>query len=415
MSAVLHHARWVLPVSRPPLADGAVVLNGGSIQDVGLLDEVRRRSGLDPAEQRWDLILPGLVNAHTHLSVTGLRDRVPRGGGITDWLSRMADLAGRLDPEDVAAGVDEGVRTSLERGTVLVGEITTRPEGAHRLRGEPRLWSRVFFEFLGVTAERAEARFAAARDQALAWTAKAPEQSGAGLSPHAPYSVWPSLWERTAGFSEVHALPWSTHLAEPPGEEEFLTRGTGELRRHLERLGVWDGTFPVPGTSAVKMLAAAGALNKHALLVHGVHLTSEEIEALARAGAHLCLCPRSNAFLGLPPAPVMAAYRAGLSLAVGTDSAASNHDLGVLGELRALRELAPELPPAVLLAMGTRNGARALGFGHRLGTVETGKASCLLGVASRPGSPADPWERLFSPEAEIDVRRLDLLAEGFPA
>jgi cytosine/adenosine deaminase-related metal-dependent hydrolase len=269
--------------------------------------------------------------------------------------------------------------------------------------------ARVYFEFLGVTEERARERFTAAtRSVARLQSHAGAETVLPGLSPHAPYSVWPDLWARTAETARRHGLRWTTHLAEPPEERRFLLEGTGPIRDYLESLGVWDGSFPVPGRGAVALLEAAKALDERALLVHGVHLETEEMDRLAATRASLCLCPRSNAFLGLPPPPVTALLERGVRLCLGTDSKASNRDLGVWGEMRALRRLAPSVPAARILEMATVRGAMALGMSHLCGSLRPGIPANLVAVNLAGALPgADPETCLVEEPVEDRVRVLE--------
>jgi aminodeoxyfutalosine deaminase len=379
-----------------------VTLEEGTIAAVGPLADLRSRRPELPVEDLGRaIVLPGLVNAHTHLSLSTLSP--PRDRGFFPWLEATATASRALDAEGVRAAVRAGARACWESGTVMVGEIATRAEGTAEIAAHGTLEARVFFEFLGVSEERARERFEKATARALAAGESA--RLRPGLSPHAPYSVWPTLWRETAALARTRNLIWSTHLAEPPGEDRFLCRGDGPVRAYLEALGVWDGSFPVPGTGAVDLLAPA--LDARALLVHGVHLTADDAERLAATGASLCLCPRSNAVLGLPPPPASLLVARGVPLCLGTDSLASNDDLSVWGEMRALHELAPDIPPPAIVRMATVNGARALGMEDRGGAMRPGLPARLLVVAAPDLGGRDPAEYLVREPVEDRIRHLE--------
>jgi cytosine/adenosine deaminase-related metal-dependent hydrolase len=169
-------------------------------------------------------------------------------------------------------------------------------------------------------------------------------------------------------------------------------------------MGLWDGSFPVPGTGAVAAWTRSGLLDGRALLVHGVHLEPADLAAIASSGATLCLCPRSNAYLDLPPAPVTAMVEAGIPLALGTDSKASNQDLGIWGEMRAIRNLMPAFPAAAILQAATVNGARGLGLDHRVGAIRPGLIPRLVRVAFSGPVPEDPHEFLVREPVEADLQ-----------
>lgn len=383
----VHLARRVHPVIEPVLSPGAVAVQGDLVVAVGSPETLLTRWPDAPRRDHGEAsLLPGLVNAHTHLSLTDLAPELADEHDFFRWLGGVARGAAELDTEAVHTAVRHGLDRTWALGTRAVGEITTRPEAADAIAADGRMGGRVYFEFLGVTADRARERFEAA----LAAAERFPVRPGfleAGLSPHAPYSVWPELWREPA----LDRFRWSTHAAEAPGEDQLLREGTGPLRDYMTGLGVWDGTFPIPGTDALAFLETAGRLGPGGLLVHGVGIDEAAADRLAVHDAPVCLCPRSNAFLGRPVPPVALLRRAGVRLCVGTDSLASNRDLGVWGELRALRRLDPEIGTDEMLRWATLDGAEVLGL-PRLGRIAPGASSAFL-VARAPGR--DPLRALL--------------------
>jgi cytosine/adenosine deaminase-related metal-dependent hydrolase len=395
-----------------------VLVRGGRIEGTGPFPELRRQ---DPRARVVDLgnaiVLPGLVNAHTHLSLTSLQGVLPPGTPYLEALREITLRASALTPAEIGDAARAGAGESWRRGTSAVGEITTRPEGTAVLAADGRLLARVYFEFLGVTRERAERRFTEAGELAREWADPA-RNSGVvlpGLSPHAPYSVWPGLWGETALLCRERDLRWSTHLAESAHEEAFLEEGQGPLREHLESLGVWDGSFPVPGRGIFASWEEEDVLDARALLVHGVHLRSEEIARIATRNASVCLCPRSNAHLDLPPPPAEELHAARVNLCLGTDSLATNRDLGIWGEMRALARIAPRIPPSTLIAMATWNGACALGVEDGAGSLGRGRRADFLAVPTGVALPADPHRFLLEADVEADLMRpLDSVAPSPP-
>lgn len=402
----VYNAAWVVPVTSPPVPEGAVAVSGGRVVDAGKSVEM---AGRFPGARTFDLgesiVLPGLTNAHTHLSLTALPDSPPPGTPALGWLERVARAAPGLSEDAVRASVREGVRESLEYGTALVGDIAPGPVVAEELsRGSTSLAVRVFFEFLGVGENAAGERFRKAAEAAL--DSEGLESLRYGLSPHAPYSVPGPLWKEAARFTRDHDLRWTTHLGEMPAEAEFLESGTGPMLDFFRSLGVWDGSFPVPGTRGVGLLEREDALDGRMLLVHGVHLTRDEIRSVAEAGAFLCLCPRSNAYLDLPPPPVERLLESGVRLCLGTDSRASCESLSIWAEMRALHALAPDIPAARLLEMATVAGAEALGMTDAAGSIQPGTAARLITVPTSGLGGADPVEYLVHETLDDDVRGL---------
>jgi cytosine/adenosine deaminase-related metal-dependent hydrolase len=403
----LYRARWVIPVVSSPVAEGAVAVADGRVLAVGAVRELARRFPEAPVvDLGRAAILPGLVNAHTHLSLTRLPRPPARGGPFFPRLRELALAASALEAEAVRASVRAGIAESVALGTAAVGEITTRAEGVGELEADTRLASRVYFEFLGITEPAARERFATAANRARSLAGANRAHIRAGLSPHAPYSVWPDLWKATHELARIHDLLWSTHLGEAPGEDRFLTEGTGPAVEYLKSWNAWDGTFPVPGRRPAAFLAGEGVLDHRALLVHGVHLTPDDRAIVAASGAFVCLCPRSNAYLGLPPPPVEALAALGIPLCLGTDSRGSNDDLSVWAEMRAVRRLAPEIPAAAVLAMATVTGARALGLRDEAGAIAAGRRWRGIAVETDARDADDLLEILVREPVERAVRPL---------
>lgn len=398
----------MLPVTSPPIREGGVLVRDGRIVSVGPFEELHRSAGPVAVQNLGEaIVLPGLVNAHTHLSLTALSAHIPRGIPLLRWLATVTGEARAMSEEEVRRSVKAGLEMSWRAGTMALGEITTRSEGVSVIAGDARFSSRIYFEFVGVSLERCKSRFEAAAEAALSLR-REDSHIRPGLSPHAPYSVWPTFWARAVSVCREHDLRWSTHLAESPYERAFMEEGRGPLREYLERWGVWDDAFPIPGMSAVPLWSSQGLLDERALFVHGVHLEARDMDTIAAANAYLCLCPRSNAALGLPAPPVLELVSRGVRLCLGTDSLASNSDLSIWGEMRAIREIMPELSPESILSMATVNGAQALGLEDRCGTLQSGLPARFLSVNAADLGDGDPIAYLLKPQIELRVRSLDL-------
>jgi cytosine/adenosine deaminase-related metal-dependent hydrolase len=202
------------------------------------------------------------------------------------------------------------------------------------------------------------------------------------LAAHAPYSTSPELMREVAvAVQDLAPCVMSIHVAESPEETEFLATGRGPWRDVLEALGRWNPAWTPPGLSSVSYLAQVGVLTRDTLVVHATQCSRADFERIARVGATVVTCPRSNAWVGVGVPPVAAAAASGARVAVGTDSLASNDDLNVFSELRALRALAPEVPSRRWIEAATLDGARALRVERDYGSIETGKRADVLRVA----------------------------------
>jgi aminodeoxyfutalosine deaminase len=375
---VHYHAAWIVPISGPPVRDGWVAVDRGRIVAT---------TGRPPAEgdREIDLgdvaVMPGLVNAHTHLELSYLRDEVPPASQFVTWIRHViAARRQRPDPrsEEIISGIDGGITESVATGTALVGDISNTLVTFGPLACSP-LAAVVFYELIRFAAADPRAFVDAACRQLEALVPT--DRVRPGLAAHAPYSVAPLVFRaiREAANRDPFA-PCSVHVSESMEEVEFIRTGRGPWRELLEELGVWHSDWVPPGGTPVQFLDESGFLDSRVLAVHGVQMTEADLGRLAARGVTVVTCPRSNGHTGAGAPPIGAFYDAGVRVAVGTDSLASSPDLNVFAELATMRALAPDVPAARLLDSATRQGARALGFDADYGTIEPGKRSRLLAI-----------------------------------
>ncbi|MSO82530.1 MAG: hypothetical protein EXQ53_04460 [Acidobacteria bacterium] len=369
-------ADWILPITDDPIADGWVAIDGGRIAGVG---SGHRPDAIDLGRV---VILPGLVNAHTHLELSHLRGAVPPADRFLDWIG--ATIAARKrwsDPEDPAIlqAARAGIAEAHASGTGLVGDISNTLVTVPLLR-EAAMPGRVFYELLGFGAGDPTGLVRAARTR-VDLVDSAHGDVRVSLAPHAPYSVSPALLSAIRQDLDGHPGDVSSvHLGESPEEVEFIARGTGGWRALLGSLGIWTDAWRAPGVSPVQYLADLGVLDRRVLAVHGVQCDGDDLTRLRALGMTVVSCPRSNRYVGVGDPPLETFYAMGVAVAFGTDSLASVGDLNMFGELAAARRLASRVPARHLLESATLCGARALGFGEQFGSIEKGKQATLIAV-----------------------------------
>ena len=396
-----YQADWLLPISDGPIVDGWVSVGGGYITGLGA-GEAGAATDLGRAA-----ILPALVNAHTHLELSYLHERVPSGTDFSRWVRTLMALR-REYPDPSAPEILNAARAAIAgaraSGTGLCGDISNTLVTVPLLR-ESRLAAQVFHELLGFNVADPAGRVGAA---SAAIDAARPHDGDVRitLAAHAPYSVSPAMFRAIRTAVDEHPAPvTSVHLGESPDEIEFLKQGTGSFRTLLEELGVWAADWEAPGTSPVTYLSDLGFLDRCALVVHGVQCDGDDLSRLAALGATVVSCPRSNVYVGVGSPPLEAFYAMDVNVAFGTDSLASVADLSLFSELKEARRIAPRVAARRLLESATLIGARALGFGDHFGSIEVGKRASLIAVGV-PEGVSDVEEYLVG---GIEPRRITWL------
>lgn len=375
---MIHTCRWLLPIDRPPLEGAWFETTAGVIRRYG------QGAAPAPAVDLGDVaVLPGLVNAHTHLELSWMAGQVPPAESMDLWIRTLMRLRREGSAEGDGAALSaarDAISAMLATGTVLVGDVSNSLS-TPALLATSGLAGLVFHELLGFNVSDPEALVSAATHRlsvAAASVAASTTPVRMALSAHAPYSVSPSLFRAIA--DRQSGGPLTVHLGESPEELEFLRSGLGPLRRMLERIGVWDVTWEPPMTGPVDYLSSLGYLRRGTIAVHGVHLTDRELEQLRGLRAVLVTCPRSNLWVGAGVPRVSRFYASGVRVAIGTDSLASVSTLNLFDELAELRRIAPDVAAGALLESATRIGAEALGFGVSHGTIAAGKVAALVAV-----------------------------------
>ena len=400
------NARYVLPVNQPAIRDGALLIEGSRIRAVGprtlLLKDHPEATGRDLGEA---ILLPGLVNVHTHLELSVLRGQVHPGHSFVDWVLTLLERKQGLGWEAYATAVEEGIAELIRSGTTCVGDVSSIGASFMGLK-RSGLRGVVYREIIGLDGTRAEAisEMPFAHIEAMREEARGTPLD-VGISPHAIYSVSPQLFQLCRQFQQRARLKAAIHAAESPAEIEYLRSGTGEIRRRLLPATGW-GELPPPtlGTSPVAYLHGLGVLDPECLLIHTVHLTEEDLDILAKSDVKVAHCPRSNAHLGVGQAPLKALLDRGIPTGLGTDSLASNQSLSLWDEVRfAHRAHGGLLSPEEWITMATLGGAQALGLDREIGTLEPGKRADLTAVTLGKAG-ADPYEYLLDEASPEKVR-----------
>ncbi|MBN1628193.1 MAG: amidohydrolase family protein [Thermoleophilia bacterium] len=453
---VLLSADWVVPVSTPPIAGGAVLVVDGKIGAVGRATELRARYPEEPVEEfAGCALLPGLVNAHTHLDYSAFRG-FTRGGSFGGWMLRLLLASGKLGIDDYAASALWGAHQCARGGVTSIGDTSNRAAIDARAALAVGLRARVYQEIFGLddaelpkAIQRLELKLGQLRHESQVQPRSAGSAAGSGaaalaaagprvewgISPHAPYTVPPRLYREAARFARRAGLRMATHLAESEAEVEMLVKGAGAIAKAYKAAHLWKRQrWTAPGLSPVQYVAGTGALGPDMLAVHVIQVDGDDIATLAATGTAVAHCPRSNRRLRCGIAPVAEMRAAGITVGLGTDSLASNDSLDMFDEMRAALAVsvaregatgglgaaaAPAgadptsaaaavspgvLTPSDVLRMATLEGAQALGWDHLVGSLEAGKRADIVAVEMPHAGASDPIAALVRAGSAADVR-----------
>lgn len=416
--ATRYHARWVLPITAPPLHDGTVVVQGERIVWVG----ARRNAPAGRDEDLGEVILlPGLVNAHTHLDLTVMRGFL-EGLSFFSWIRTLTTARGELRHEDFLASARHGIIEGLRHGITTYADTAPTPAAFDAMR---RMGVRgiAYREVFGPDARQADAAIDDLRRAVRAMQADETPLVRVGVSPHAPYSVSDALYAAVAAFAAANHLPVATHVAESEEECDLVTAGEGAFAAFLH--GRRIDAAP-RARSPIALLEKTGILARRALLIHCVRVDRADLAAIAAHSCGIAHCPASNAKLGHGIAPFSDMVAAGIDVGFGSDSMASNNMMNLLAEAR-LAVLAQRartgrddlFSARDALEFATIGAARALGLGGSVGSLERGKCADLaafpIGLEALPVfDPADAlvWAMPHATASLVVVNGVERVRNG---
>jgi len=374
-------ADWLVPITAPPIPDGAVlVAAGGRVAAAGADALVPRPPGVPELRLDGAALLPGLVNAHTHLELTGLGGRAEEEDFVA-WIGTIRRLKAERGPEEYLAAARAGIRQGWAGGVTTVadtGDSGAALRALAELGGSGVAYQEVFGPDPAQAAESMAGLHAAVAALRPVQTARA----RLGLSPHAPYSVSGALYAAVARLAGEDELPLAVHVAESAAESALLADGSGGFAAAWGRRGI---TPPAAGVTPIEWLERHGVLGPRTLCIHAVRVDARDVGRLRATGAAVAHCPLSNLRHGHGRAPLAALLGAGLRVGVGTDSEASVGAADLLAEARAARAIAG-LDARAALALATAGAAAAIGMAGEVGELSPGAWADLFAVALPPGA-----------------------------
>ena len=372
-----YHARWVLPITQPPIEDGTVVENDGLIIYVGPRADAPAGDDYELGEA---ILLPGLVNSHTHLELTAMRGFL-ENCQFAEWIDTLRQSRNEiLDAEMLLDSARLGIIEGLEAGITSYADTCSSGVVMQAMR-ELGVRGIMYQEVFGPDPSQSDLAMRDLEDRVEKLQLEQTALVSLGVSPHAPYTVSDPLYQAAAGFAKARRLPLAMHIAESEPESALVTEGKGDFADRWSRRGIPVGRR---ARSPIALLEESGALQPGALLIHCVRVDAADIATIARNGCSVAHCPASNAKFGHGIAPLLSLVSAQIPVGMGSDSVASNNRMDILDEARLavlIHRAATRRHDAFgahqALELATIGGARALGMDSRVGSLEAGKDADL--------------------------------------
>jgi 5-methylthioadenosine/S-adenosylhomocysteine deaminase len=382
-------AEWVLPISSPPIQNGAIVIENGRVIAVDKKEKLVRAFHSSTLENFGAAaIIPGLINCHSHLELTvmrGLLDDVEED--FLAWLLKLTKVRAEfLTDEDIQLSALLGVAEGARAGVTCFADVGRNGLAAIKALKQVGLRGIVYQETeFSPDGARADDDFQKLKEKYLAIKEYESPLIEAGISPHSPYTVCAELFRKIAEFAVNENIKTSIHTAESDMEEAFMRRGSGLFSGLWKKSGI---TWQAPGTSSVEYLSSIGVLDAKPLLVHCINVDESDLALIAESGSTIAHCPKSNAKFGHGTAPLEKFLAGNVVVGLGSDSVASNNSCDIIEEARFASLLARTrsdrqrlIPAAEMLEMATLGGARALGLEKITGSLEPGKQADIAVIS----------------------------------
>jgi aminodeoxyfutalosine deaminase len=368
-------ARTIVTMDGPPVENGAVVVSGDRIVDVGEFGEIKARSSGDVIDVSERALLPGLVNAHCHLDYTSLRGKIPPQQSFTNWIRAINAEKAKLAAADYLASITEGFGEAKRFGTTAVANLTAFPELIAQVHPPIRTWW--FAELIDVRSPELANELVDRSIQSLK------SAQNWGLAPHALFTASANLYRRCEEFARHRNILLTTHLAESREEMSMFRDGSGPLYDFMKTIGR-DMSDCGRGTPLQKFFGRPGgaSLPREWIVAHLNELTESDFELLEGTTEkfHVVHSPRSHRYFGHRRFPFKKLHALGFNICLATDSLASNENLNLFAEMHAFQAAEPGISPDQILQMVTVNPAMALHQGNTLGQIRPGFCADLISI-----------------------------------
>jgi len=402
-------ARTILPVSQPPIENGAILVSGNHIRAVGSWPELQSQADEKVFDLGEVILLPGLINAHCHLDYTDMAGNLPPPKTFTDWIPLITAAKTAWSYSEYAHSWLHGAHQLLKTGTTTVADIEAMPDLLPETWDATPLRIFSFLEMTGIRAKRDPEDILREASQKIDSLEHA--RCTAALSPHAPYSTLPQLLRLSAGLARKKKWRICTHIAESAEEFEMFQHARGRMFDWLKR-NARDNSDCGLG-SPVQHFARHKMLGENLLAIHVNYLARGDAALLGKHRVNVVHCPRSHDYFRHAPFLRERLTNAGANLCLGTDSLATTRKIGkqkpelnMLEEMRQLASADKTISPAEILRMATVNGAQALGLAGQVGKLAKNTSADLIAIPSG-GKSDDVYETVLAHAGNVRASMID--------
>ncbi|HYV93609.1 MAG TPA: amidohydrolase family protein [Chitinophagales bacterium] len=368
-------ADWIFPVTTSPIQNGVVI-----VDDVGKILSLGERKNFDDAELEihHGIICPGFINAHCHLELSYMKGKIPEHSRMIQFIIDLLDYRNgfTLSAEnDYLEIIYDAIRKSesemFENGIVAVGDISN-DDYTFDFKARSPLKYHTFVECFGFYPGKSESYF---KQSLNVFHEAIVKNLFVSLTPHAPYSVSPELFQRIFSFNENHPPLFSYHNQESKAENEFLKSGSGDFIKLFEHFNLPLSIFHPTGKNSLQSVIEYFPSDKKMLLVHNTESTEDDFRMALRKNPEtfFCTCPNANLYIEskLPDYSIWKKHSD--RICIGTDSLASNHQLSILEEMKTIQKHDSSFTTEQLIQWATWNGAKFFGWENEVGSIEVGK------------------------------------------
>ncbi|MDH5803704.1 MAG: amidohydrolase family protein [Gemmatimonadota bacterium] len=391
MSFLRIRAATVLPIAGPAIRDGAVLVGEeGRIAEIGEHRDVPAPENAELVELNEAILMPGLVNLHTHLELTGMNGMVD-DDDFADWIRHIKRAKEEQTEDSFLEAAKRGVKDAWAAGITTVADTGDTGSVAYALF-ELEASGVVYQEVFGPHPDQVPESMKELERRIAELGSLAGRRLSVGVSPHAPYTVSGPLYSAVSEFAGRYELPMALHIAESNYETELITKHTGAFAEAWKQRGI---PLPKRADSPVKYLHEFGVLERSPLAIHAVQVDDEDLSLLEQYNCPIALCPRSNVRHGHGEPPIRMMRSHNLAMGVGTDSVASVDTLDMFAEMREVGRLGG-LKPYETLQLATGSGADAIGLAD-VGRLKRGAWADMIAI--QPSENLEGW--IADPEARV--------------